>query len=96
MLLAFLVLRLATIDVMVLNNFIYHFFGFQISKASLESTMLKYSVKEYFFRATLCHLCVDILDATRALESYIVMYPAFQDSREYKLLKVRFILCFWS
>lgn len=50
--------------------------------------MLKYSVKEYFFRATLCHLCIDILDASRALERYIEMYPAFQDSREYKLLKV--------
>lgn len=50
--------------------------------------MLKYSVKEYFFRATLCHLCLDILAASRALERYIELYPAFQDSREYKLLKV--------
>ncbi|KAK7580499.1 hypothetical protein V9T40_001128 [Parthenolecanium corni] len=60
----------------------------EISKSSLESAMLKYSVKEYFFRATLCHMCVDVLAASRALERYIEMYPAFQDSRECKLLKV--------
>lgn len=59
-----------------------------IAKTSLESSMLKYSVKEYYFRAALCHLCVDMLRASRAIERYIEMYPAFQDSRECKLLKV--------
>ena len=50
--------------------------------------MLKYSVKEYYFRAALCYLSVDILDAERAIERYIELYPAFNDSRECQLLKV--------
>lgn len=50
--------------------------------------MLKYSVKEYYFRAALCHLCIDVLDAERAIDRYVELYPAFNDSRECKLLKV--------
>lgn len=40
------------------------------------------------FRAALCHLCVDLTNAKIAVEKYEEMYPAFQDSRECKLLKV--------
>lgn len=61
----------------------------QVAASSLESSLLKYSAKEYFFRAALCHLCVDMLNAQHALERYIQQYPAFQDSREYKLLQAR-------
>lgn len=60
----------------------------QVASSSLESSLLKYSAKEYFFRAALCHLCVDVLNAQHALERYQELYPAFQDSREYKLIKV--------
>ncbi|XP_018912288.1 alpha-soluble NSF attachment protein isoform X1 [Bemisia tabaci] len=60
----------------------------QVAKASLESSLLKYGAKEYFFRAALCHLCVDVLNAQHAMERYVDLCPAFQDSREYKLLKV--------
>lgn len=60
----------------------------QVASTSLESSLLKYSCKEYFFRAALCHLCVDVLNAQHALERYQELCPAFQDSREYKLLKV--------
>ncbi|CAB3359610.1 Hypothetical predicted protein [Cloeon dipterum] len=60
----------------------------QVAATSLESSLLKYSAKEYFFRAGLCHLCVDMLNAQLALDRYIQQYPAFQDAREYKLLKV--------
>lgn len=35
----------------------------QVGESSIESSLLKYSVKEYFFRAALCHLCVDHLNA---------------------------------
>lgn len=59
----------------------------QVASSALESSLLKYSAKEYLFRAALCHLCVDVLNAQHAIERYIQMYPAFQDSREYKLLK---------
>lgn len=60
----------------------------QVASSSLESSLLKYSAKEYFFRAALCHLCVDVLNAQHAIERYEQQYPAFQDSREYKLIKV--------
>ncbi|XP_037904419.1 alpha-soluble NSF attachment protein isoform X2 [Hermetia illucens] len=59
----------------------------QVAASSLESSLLKYSAKEYFFRAALCHLSVDILNAQHALERYAQQYPAFQDSREYKFIK---------
>lgn len=59
----------------------------QVASVALESSLLKYSAKEYFFRAALCHLCVDLLNAQHALTRYEEMYPAFQDSREYKLVK---------
>ncbi|XP_066588447.1 alpha-soluble NSF attachment protein isoform X2 [Prorops nasuta] len=59
----------------------------QVASASLDSSLLKYSAKEYFFRAALCHLCVDLLNAQHAIERYTEQYPAFQDSREFKLIK---------
>ncbi|XP_004923294.1 alpha-soluble NSF attachment protein isoform X2 [Bombyx mandarina] len=59
----------------------------QIAKSSLDNSLLKYSAKEYMFRAALCHLCVDILNAQHALEKYSSLYPAFGDTREYKLIK---------
>lgn len=62
--------------------------SWQVASSCLDSSLLKYSAKEYFFRASLCHLSVDLLNATHALEKYSQQYPAFQDSREYKLVKV--------
>ncbi|XP_068202832.1 alpha-soluble NSF attachment protein-like [Palaemon carinicauda] len=59
----------------------------QVATSSLESSLLKYSAKEYMFRAALCHLCVDLTNSRIAVEKYEEMYPAFQDSRECKLLK---------
>lgn len=60
-----------------------------VAGSCLDSSLLKYSAKEYFFRAALCHLCVDLLNATHALDKYAHQYPAFQDSREFKLIKVK-------
>ncbi|XP_046443462.1 alpha-soluble NSF attachment protein-like [Daphnia pulex] len=59
----------------------------QVASASLDNSLLKYSAKEYFFRAALCHLCIDLLNAQHAAQQYENMYPAFQDSRECKLIK---------
>ncbi|XP_014249048.1 alpha-soluble NSF attachment protein [Cimex lectularius] len=59
-----------------------------VAATSLDNSLLKYSTKDYFFKAALCHLCVDVLNAQQAMERYADLYPAFQDSREYKLLKV--------
>nr|ACO15068.1 Soluble NSF attachment protein [Caligus clemensi] len=60
----------------------------QVAKTALESSLLKYSAKEYFFRASLCHLCVDALNAQHAIQRYEEQYPAFADSRESKLIKL--------
>lgn len=71
--------------------FLNYFALIQVAASSLESSLLKYSAKEYMFRAALCHLCVDLTNSKIAVEKYEEMYPAFQDSRECKLLKVCFI-----
>jgi len=59
----------------------------QVAASALESSLLKYSAKEHFFRASLCHLCVDALNAQHAVTKYEEQYPAFGDSREAKLIK---------
>ncbi|XP_037076310.1 alpha-soluble NSF attachment protein-like [Pollicipes pollicipes] len=59
----------------------------QVAGTSLESSLLKYSAKDYFFRALLCHLCIDVINANNAVQRYQEMYPAFQDSRECGLIK---------
>merc|ERR1712062_721423 len=59
----------------------------QVAASALESSLLKYSAKEHFFRASLCHLCIDALNAQHAVQRYEEQYPAFGDSREAKLIK---------
>ncbi|KAK3747132.1 hypothetical protein QZH41_015119, partial [Actinostola sp. cb2023] len=59
----------------------------QVAANAIESSILKYSAKEYFFKAALCHMCIDVLEAQRSLEKYCDMHAAFQDTRECKLLK---------
>ena len=61
----------------------------QVAASALESSLIKYSAKEYFFRAALCHLCVDVVNAQHAVTRYEEQFPAFCDSREVKLVKVR-------
>ena len=72
---------------------------------ALQSNLLKYSAKDYFFKASLCHLCVDSINATNAVTKYVEevelvgttdtcryeeQYPAFGKTREAKLIKVWF------
>ncbi|KAJ7365416.1 hypothetical protein OS493_005523 [Desmophyllum pertusum] len=59
----------------------------EVAADAIESSLLKYSAKDYFFKAALCHMCIDIVEAQRAVEKYCDMYAAFQDTRECKLLK---------
>ncbi|XP_041345272.1 alpha-soluble NSF attachment protein-like, partial [Pyrgilauda ruficollis] len=35
----------------------------QVGAVAMDSPLLKYSAKEHFFRAALCHFCVDMLNA---------------------------------
>ncbi|KAM9441345.1 N-ethylmaleimide-sensitive factor attachment protein, alpha a [Clarias gariepinus] len=53
----------------------------------MDNTLLKYGAKDHFFKAALCHFCVDMLNAKLALQRYEGMFPAFSDSRECKLVK---------
>ncbi|MBN3278992.1 SNAB protein, partial [Polyodon spathula] len=59
----------------------------QVGTNTMDNPLLKYSAKEYFFKAALCHFIVDELNAKLAVEKYEEMFPAFSDSRECKLLK---------
>lgn len=53
---------------------------------SADNNLLKYSAKNYFFKAALCHLIIDVINVQQALERYNKLLPSFQDSREYNLL----------
>lgn len=59
----------------------------QVACTALQSNILKYSAKDHFFRASLCHLCVDSVDALHAVTKYEEQHPSFGDSREAKLIK---------
>lgn len=59
----------------------------QVAASCLESNLLKYSAKDYFFKAALCHLCIDPLNASHAIQRYEDQYPAFGDARECKLIR---------
>ena len=81
---------------MVTMIFVYlliFFLSLKVAASALESSLIKYSAKDYFFRAALCHLCVDPVNAQHAVQRYEEQFPAFGDSREAKLVKVSL---FWS
>ncbi|KAH9489047.1 hypothetical protein Btru_059345, partial [Bulinus truncatus] len=59
----------------------------QIAVSSMDNSLLKYSAKDHFFRASVCHMCMDTANATLAIKKYEEMFPAFADSRECKLVK---------
>lgn len=59
----------------------------EVTRRTAESSLLKYSVKEYIFKELLCQMCVDVTEAMKALESYERTCPIFQDSREDRLLR---------
>ncbi|XP_075209739.1 LOW QUALITY PROTEIN: alpha-soluble NSF attachment protein [Chanos chanos] len=59
----------------------------QIGTYAMDSTLLKYGAKDHFFKAALCHFCVDMLNAKLAVQRYEEMFPAFSDARECKLIK---------
>jgi len=58
----------------------------EVAAVALESSLLKYSAREYLFKASLCQLCQDMEVAKASIEKYCQMFPAFEDSRELKLL----------
>ncbi|XP_036689270.1 alpha-soluble NSF attachment protein isoform X1 [Balaenoptera musculus] len=63
----------------------------QVGTNAMDSPLLKYSAKDYFFKAALCHFCIDMLNAKLAVQKYEELFPAFSDSRECKLMKVKIV-----
>ncbi|KAI8647788.1 soluble NSF attachment protein [Parasitella parasitica] len=60
----------------------------QVATASIDDPLLKWSLKEYWFRAGLCHLCTnDVVKTEKALANYCNMDMSFESSRECALLK---------
>ncbi|XP_065919302.1 beta-soluble NSF attachment protein-like [Dysidea avara] len=58
----------------------------EVGMASMENRLLQYGAKEYFFKAVVCHFCTDADKARSAMEKYIEMFPAFEGTREQRLL----------
>ncbi|RJE21532.1 vesicular-fusion protein SEC17 [Aspergillus sclerotialis] len=59
----------------------------RIGRASINNSLMKWSVKDYFLKAGICHLATnDLVAANRALESYREVDPTFASTREHQLL----------
>lgn len=58
----------------------------QIAVKNSENQLLKHSAREYFFKALCCRLISDAIGTEASMKRYVEQYPAFQDSREYKLI----------
>jgi len=58
----------------------------KVARASLDNQLLKWSVREYLFKALICHMAKgDTVGARRALERYQEMDVTFASQRECKL-----------
>ncbi|KAI9839524.1 MAG: hypothetical protein M1819_002150 [Sarea resinae] len=59
----------------------------KVAKSSIGNNLMKWSVKDYFLKAGICHLATnDLVAANRALESYRDLDPTFPSTREHQLL----------
>lgn len=59
----------------------------KVATVSINNNLMKYSVKDYFLRAGICHLATgDMVGARRAVEKYNDMDPGFIQQREAMLL----------
>ncbi|ORX58083.1 TPR-like protein [Hesseltinella vesiculosa] len=60
----------------------------QVAAVSVDDSLTKWSVKEYLFKAGLCHLATDDIAKTeQALKNYCTLDLSFDSTREYALLK---------
>jgi alpha-soluble NSF attachment protein len=61
----------------------------QVATASINNNLLRFSVKDYLLRASICHLCVgDWVSARRAIDNYTEMDTTFNSTSEYEFVKV--------
>ncbi|PSS00523.1 alpha-soluble NSF attachment protein [Coniella lustricola] len=59
----------------------------KVAQASVNNNLMRYSVKEYFLKAGICHLAnKDMIATQRAIEKYCEMDPTFASQREHQLL----------
>lgn len=59
----------------------------KVASTAVANNLMKWSVKDYFLKAGLCHLAVgDQVATNRALEKYRDMDPTFPSQREHQLL----------
>lgn len=60
----------------------------QVANSSIDNQLTKWSVKDYFFKAGLCHMCRgDVVGTQRALDRYCEMDVTFAQTRECQLLR---------
>lgn len=54
----------------------------KVASASVSNNLMKWSVKDYFLKAGICHLATtDMVGFTRALERYRDLDPTFASTR---------------
>ncbi|PWY74387.1 vesicular-fusion protein Sec17 [Aspergillus heteromorphus CBS 117.55] len=59
----------------------------RIGRSSINNNLMKWSVKDYFLKAGICHLATnDLVAANRALENYRDIDTTFASTREHQLL----------
>ncbi|TPX15216.1 uncharacterized protein E0L32_004774 [Thyridium curvatum] len=59
----------------------------KVAQQSINNNLMRYSVKEYFLKAGICHLATgDMVSVHRALDKYRDMEPGFASQREHQLL----------
>jgi len=59
----------------------------RVSKSSINNHLMKWSVKEYFLKAGICHLASkDLVATNRALQVYVDLDNTFASTREHQLL----------
>jgi alpha-soluble NSF attachment protein len=60
----------------------------KVAKSSINHNLMRWSVKEYLFKAGICHLATnDMVGAQQALQKYLEMDPSLYQQREYLVLK---------
>ena len=59
----------------------------RVAQASINNNLMKYSVKDYFLKAGVCHMATkDMVSTHRALDKYRELDPTFASQREHQLL----------
>ncbi|KAI9312211.1 soluble NSF attachment protein [Dichotomocladium elegans] len=59
-----------------------------VAAASVDNQLTKWSLKEYFLKAGLCHLCTgDLVRTRQALDKYTAMDITFENTRECQFLQ---------